>query len=139
MATTEAEISTHIKNVWLLLSSSSRIRSSSESIPSEVDEDGKATDMVVIWLTCLAIVGVIYLFALGVCILMSVMTWHNPSRRYMSPSPKLTDEEKQNGKRKLLIPTEEIQEQMHPVTYEGFARLVKKAIPPSPQPETRAK
>jgi hypothetical protein len=57
----------------------------------------------------------------------------------MSPSPKLTDAEKQNGKRKLLIPSKEIQEQMHPVTYEGFARLVKKAIPPSPQPQTTEK
>jgi hypothetical protein len=51
----------------------------------------------------------------------------------MSRSSKLTDEEKQNGKRKLLIPSKEIQEQMHPITHEEFARLVKKAIPPSPQ------
>jgi hypothetical protein len=51
----------------------------------------------------------------------------------MSPSHKLTDEEKQNGKRKLLIPSKEIQEKMHPVTREEFTRLVKKAIPPSPQ------
>jgi ribosomal protein L19E len=54
----------------------------------------------------------------------------------MSPSAKLTNEEKQNGKRKLLIPSNELQEMMQPVTRESFARLVKKAIPPSPQPET---
>lgn len=53
----------------------------------------------------------------------------------MSPSAKLTSEEKQNGKRKLLIPSEEIQELMQPVTEEEFAALVKKAIPPSPQPD----
>ena len=53
----------------------------------------------------------------------------------MSPSAKLTPEEKENGKRKLLIPSKEIQEQMEPVTREQFTRLVKKAIPPSPQPD----
>jgi hypothetical protein len=51
----------------------------------------------------------------------------------MSPASKLTEEEKQNGKRKLLIPAKEIQEKMHPITREEFTRLVKKAIPPSPQ------
>jgi hypothetical protein len=51
----------------------------------------------------------------------------------MSPSPKLTKEEKQNGKRKLLIPSEEIQELMEPITLEEFESVVKKAIPPSPQ------
>jgi ribosomal protein L19E len=54
----------------------------------------------------------------------------------MSPSAKLTKEEKQNGKRKLLIPSEEIQELMESVTREDFTRLVKKTIPPSPQSET---
>ena len=54
----------------------------------------------------------------------------------MGRSSKLTDEEKQNGKRKILIPSKEIQELMQPVTREEFTRLVKKAIPPSPQPET---
>jgi hypothetical protein len=49
----------------------------------------------------------------------------------MSPSPKLTDEEKQNGKRKLLIPSKEIQELMKPITYEEFASAVRKAIPTS--------
>jgi hypothetical protein len=48
---------------------------------------------------------------------------------------KLTEEEKQNGKRKLLIPSEEIQELMQPITREEFACLVKKAIPPSPTPD----
>jgi ribosomal protein L19E len=57
----------------------------------------------------------------------------------MSPSRKLTAEEKQNGKRKLLIPSKEIQELMEPITREEFASLVKKAIPPSPQPETATK
>jgi hypothetical protein len=51
----------------------------------------------------------------------------------------LTEAEKQNGKRKLLIPSKEIQEQMQPITREDFTRLVKKAIPPSPQPDTAEK
>jgi hypothetical protein len=51
----------------------------------------------------------------------------------MPRSTRLTEEEKQNGKRKLLTPSKEIQEKMHPVTREEFTRLVKKAIPPSPQ------
>jgi hypothetical protein len=57
----------------------------------------------------------------------------------MSPSLKLTKEEKQNGKRKLLIPSEEIQELMEPISYEEFASVVKKSIPLSPQPETARK
>jgi hypothetical protein len=57
----------------------------------------------------------------------------------MSKQSHLTDEEKQNGKRKLLIPSEEIQELMEPVSYGEFTGLVKKAIPPSPQPETARK
>jgi ribosomal protein L19E len=57
----------------------------------------------------------------------------------MAKSSKLTDEEKKNGKRKLLIPSQEIQELMEPITREEFARLIKKAIPPSPQPETATK
>lgn len=57
----------------------------------------------------------------------------------MSQSTKLTDEEKQNGKRKLLIPSEEIQELMEPLTLEEFTDLVAKTIPPSqsPDPETK--
>ena len=51
----------------------------------------------------------------------------------------LTDEEKQNGKRKILIPSQEIQDLMEPITEEDFASLVKRAIPPSPRPETEAK
>ncbi|HEY1742975.1 MAG TPA: hypothetical protein VGG18_07395 [Granulicella sp.] len=57
----------------------------------------------------------------------------------MPRSIALAEEEKQNGKRKLLIPSKEIQEHMQPVTHEGFARLAKKTIPPSPQPETATK
>ena len=57
----------------------------------------------------------------------------------MAQSTKLTDEEKQNGKRKLLIPSEEIQELMEPITLEEFNGLVRKAIPPSPPPAPRAK
>jgi hypothetical protein len=55
---------------------------------------------------------------------------------YMPRSTKLTDEEKQNGKRKFLTPLASTLEEseMHPVTREDFTRLVKKAIPPSPQP-----
>ena len=52
---------------------------------------------------------------------------------------KLTDEEKQNGKRKLLIPSEEIQELMEPVSMDDFAVLVRKTIPPSPPSPTEAK
>ncbi len=48
--------------------------------------------------------------------------------------PKLTDEEKQNGKRKLLIPSEDIQELMEPITLEEFTDLVSKTIPPSQSP-----
>jgi hypothetical protein len=52
----------------------------------------------------------------------------------MSPSPKLTGEEKQNGKRKLLIPSKEISRE-DAADYAGrfCAKLVKRAIPPSPQ------
>ena len=57
----------------------------------------------------------------------------------MSPSPKLTDEEKQNGKRAVLIPSKEIRAKMRPITYGSFASLVKKAIPPVPQPQTEEK
>jgi hypothetical protein len=54
----------------------------------------------------------------------------------MLQSTKLTDEEKQNGKRKLLIPSAEIQELMEPITEEEFGALVDKAISPSPQPDS---
>jgi tmRNA-binding protein len=53
----------------------------------------------------------------------------------MAGSTKLTDKEKQNGKRKLLIPSEEIQELMEPISEEEFTRLVKKATQPSLQPD----
>lgn len=52
----------------------------------------------------------------------------------MPQSTKLTDEEKQNGKRKLLIPSEDIQELMEPITLEEFTDLVAKTIPPSQSP-----
>ena len=51
----------------------------------------------------------------------------------------LTEEEKQNGKRKVLIPSQEIQDLMQPITKDEFANLVKKAIPPSPRSEQSAK
>jgi hypothetical protein len=54
----------------------------------------------------------------------------------MPQSTKLTDQEKQNGKRKLLIPSADIQELMEPITEEEFAALVEKTIPPSPQPDS---
>ena len=54
----------------------------------------------------------------------------------MPQSTKLTEEEKQNGKRKLLIPSKEIQELMEPITEEAFATLVDRAIAPSPQPDS---
>lgn len=52
----------------------------------------------------------------------------------MSPSPKLTDEEKQNGKREFLTPLASTLEEseMHPVSRDAFTRLVKKAIPSAP-------
>lgn len=56
----------------------------------------------------------------------------------MSPAKKLTPEEKRNGQRAILIPSADIQAKMRTVTREGFARLVKKAIPPSKQPDPKA-
>jgi hypothetical protein len=57
----------------------------------------------------------------------------------MPHSTDLTDREKPNGKRKLLIPSEEIQELMEPLTIEGFDDLIARTIPPSrsPDPETK--
>lgn len=54
----------------------------------------------------------------------------------MLQSKKLTEEEKQNGKRKLLIPSKEIQELMEPITEEEFAVLVDRATVPSPRPDS---
>jgi hypothetical protein len=58
----------------------------------------------------------------------------------MSRSTKLTEEEKQNGKRKFLTPLPQTLEEteFYPVTLESFTKLVKKAIPPSPQPAPKA-
>lgn len=58
-------------------------------------------------------------------------------RRFMGSSA-LTKEEKQNGKRKVLIPSQEIQDLMQPITEEDFAAVVGKAIPLSPRSETEA-
>jgi hypothetical protein len=55
----------------------------------------------------------------------------------MPRTQKLTEEEKQNGKRKFLIPSEEIQELMEPITEEEFAALVDRATVPSPQPDSK--
>jgi hypothetical protein len=44
----------------------------------------------------------------------------------MRRSTHLTDEEKQNGKRAVLRPSEEIQKKMQPISREDFTRLVKK-------------
>jgi hypothetical protein len=57
----------------------------------------------------------------------------------MSPSPKLTDAEKQNGQRAVLIPSSEIQEMMKPISLDEFTGVVHKAIPPSPPDPTEAK
>jgi hypothetical protein len=57
----------------------------------------------------------------------------------MKRSSKLTKKEKRNGKRKLLMPSEEIQELMQPVTLEDFEGAVQKAIPPSPSPDPAEK
>jgi hypothetical protein len=53
----------------------------------------------------------------------------------MKRSSKLTKKEKRAGKRKLLIPSKEIQELMQPITLEDFEGVVRKAIPPSPSPD----
>lgn len=52
----------------------------------------------------------------------------------MPKSSALTEQEKENGNRKLLIPSTEIQELMQPITREDFARIVGKAIPPAQPP-----
>lgn len=52
----------------------------------------------------------------------------------MAQSSQLTAKEKQNGKRKLLIPAEDIQELMEPITLEEFTDLITKTIPPSQSP-----
>jgi hypothetical protein len=57
----------------------------------------------------------------------------------MQKPTKLTDEEKQNGKRKLLIPSKEIQELMQPITLEDFTDLVKRTIPPLQPPDQETK
>jgi len=57
----------------------------------------------------------------------------------MPQSTKLTDEEKKNGKRKLLIPSSEIQELMEPISEEEFAALVDLATLPSPLPDLETK
>ena len=55
----------------------------------------------------------------------------------MPRSTGLTEEEKQNGKRKVLIPSKEIQDLMEPITLEDFAALVDKAKLPDPQPDPK--
>jgi hypothetical protein len=57
----------------------------------------------------------------------------------MPRSTKLTESEKQNGKRKLLIPSGDIQELMEPITLEDFTDLVKRTIPPSQSPAQESK
>ena len=57
----------------------------------------------------------------------------------MPRSSKLTKKEKRNGKRKLLFPSEEIQELMLPITLEDFEGAVRRAIPPSPSPDPEEK
>ena len=57
----------------------------------------------------------------------------------MKPSWGLTEEEKQNGKRVLLIPSSEIQAKMTAYERQDFTRAVGKAIQPvqSPAPKAR--
>jgi hypothetical protein len=50
----------------------------------------------------------------------------------MSQTSHLNKKEKKNGKRRLLIPSKEIQEKMHPITEDEFTDLVKRAISPAP-------
>jgi hypothetical protein len=57
----------------------------------------------------------------------------------MRQSAKLTDKEKQNGKRAILIPSEDIQEKMQPITIQQFTDLVKKTIQLSKQPDLKEK
>lgn len=49
----------------------------------------------------------------------------------MRRSSKLTKKQKRAGKRKLRIPSKEIQELMQPITREEFEGVVRRAIPPS--------
>jgi len=49
----------------------------------------------------------------------------------MRRSSKLTKKQKRAGKRKLLIPSNEIQELMQPITFDDFEAPVKKAVPPA--------
>jgi len=53
-------------------------------------------------------------------------------------STKLSDEEKHNGKRAVLIPSADIQKKMQPITRGDFTRLVRRSIPPSPQSDPKA-
>jgi hypothetical protein len=66
---------------------------------------------------------------------------HNPSSTepFMKQSGKLTKKQKRAGKRKLLIPSKEIQELMQPITLGDFEGAVRKAIPPSPPPDPAEK
>ena len=57
----------------------------------------------------------------------------------MKKSTKLTAKEKRSGKRKLLIPSKEIQEMMQPITREDFDGVVERAIPPASQPDPEEK
>jgi hypothetical protein len=57
----------------------------------------------------------------------------------MRRSSKLTKKEKRAGKRKLLIPSAEVQKLMQPITREEFEGIVTRAIPPSPSPDSTAK
>jgi hypothetical protein len=43
---------------------------------------------------------------------------------------KLTKKEKRAGKRKLLIPSEQIQEIKRPISFEEFERAALRAVPP---------
>lgn len=58
---------------------------------------------------------------------------------FWSLMSQLTEQDKQNGKRKVLIPSQEIQDLMQPITREEFTALVKRAIPPSQEPDPAAK
>jgi hypothetical protein len=54
----------------------------------------------------------------------------------MGHSTKLTKKEKRNGRRKLLIPSKDIQAKMHPISLDMFTGIVQKAIPPPPSPDS---
>jgi hypothetical protein len=70
-----------MKKLWLprcssarmLLSSASMMRAGGTTTLSETDEDARATAWTIIWLTLLAVLGILCAIALALCVLMYVV------------------------------------------------------------------